>query len=188
MKTIPWSCGTIDAAGAAALLLLAGLAWLFGVRPAQDRLAEAARLADAVSERAGELDGLERRRSALTQQAARARRDLDAEPLELLPGARLNARLAELAVLVERTGMVVDSTEVDTGRAETWYEAIPVRLVGRGSFPDCVRLLHRLHGEMPDIGVEGLHVSGNPAAEEAPGRYRLSLVWYAAPTVSVSAE
>lgn len=95
-----------------------------------------------------------------------------AAPERLRPASSLNERLAALVALAGECGLSIQDLKPGDGVRRAKEFAVPVRVVGRGSYPDVARLLHALHDDMSDISVDGFRVA-------ASGDYTLDLQWLA---------
>ena len=94
-------------------------------------------------------------------------------PERLRPASSLNERLAALVTLAGECGLTIQDLKPGDGVRRTKDFAVPVRVVGRGTYPDVTRLLHALHDRMADVSVDGFRVT-------AAGDYTLDVQWLAA--------
>lgn len=169
----------LNAAGAAACALVVVTFCLAGVRPLLGRAAGAAaarsRLAAAVQQRdladAAARDGAE--------QLRQARRETAATALVLLPPGRVNDVLARVAAVSADCRVRLDDLKVGTLSVGDRYATVPVHAVGRGAYGDCVRFLHRLNRDCPDVGVAALSLAGSGSDAAGMVGIELDLRWHA---------
>jgi Tfp pilus assembly protein PilO len=171
----------IDGA-ALGLCALASLLWyVTTVRPLVEQRSVTARLRQEMQgqqEKGTELrEGLVKVKERLVA----VRREQAAGAMQLDSAARINQRIAELTQFLAECNLQVD--DVQTGRASSniRYNLIPITIVGRGPYRECVKLLHGLCAKCPDMSVMRIDLSGNPAQPAGPETFRLELFWYAAP-------
>ena len=124
----------------------------------------------------------------LQGQLRRARRELAEGSVELHPIERFNRRLAVITELVETAGMTIDQTEHGEPRAGRYYQTVPVRVTGLGTYSQCAAFMHELNASAPDVGIAAFELSGNPAAPNTPAEIALDLQWYAAPSMTATSE
>jgi len=123
--------------------------------------------------------------TARTKEHLRAvQQDLAATAIQLDAAVHLNRRVARLTQFLSECGLQVD--DVQTGRigSTSRYDLVPITLVGRGAYRQCVTLLHGLSATFPDMSVMRIELAGNPAQPAEPDRFQLEMFWYAAPSRS----
>ena len=175
-----WQTYHLDAAGVLVCGVLAVLGYIVGIDPLvkqQEGLAaQEARLNvqrhDAVK-LAGSTGSLERKLDEL-------KRALDESPVQLQAAGSVNRRIARLASLAAECGMKIDEIQPGKWTASPRYKSVPIRLVAGGRFPACVALLRRLRKDFPDTAVASFELTGEPRNPEAPAKFEINLVWYAA--------
>jgi Tfp pilus assembly protein PilO len=173
---------TLDAA-ALGLCALASLLWyMTAVRPLVAQRSATARMRQ-------EMQGQERKAAELKEGVARVKerlvavqREQTAMAIQLDSAARINKRVAELTQFFAECNLQVD--DVQTGRASSnaRYHLIPITIVGRGPYRECVKFFHGLCAKCPDMSVMRIDLTGNPAQPADPETFRLELFWYAAPS------
>jgi Tfp pilus assembly protein PilO len=115
------------------------------------------------------------------ERLATVRREQTAGAIRLDSAARINKRVAALTEFLAACHLQVD--DVQTGRASSniRYNLIPITIVGRGPYRECVKFFHGLCAKCPDMSVMRIELVGNPAQPADPETFRLELFWYAAP-------
>ena len=109
---------------------------------------------------------------------------LDEAPVQLQTTRQLNQRLALLAALAAECGLSIDQTHSDRPYGSTWYQTVPIRLAGEGTYPTCALFLSRLRQTFPDTGVSAFELSGQPDSNSAASQFTFDLVWYTQPVLS----
>lgn len=109
---------------------------------------------------------------------------LDDAPVQLQTTRQLNQRLAHLASLAAECGLAIDQTHSDRPYSSTWYQTVPIRLAGEGTYPTCALFLSRLRQAFPDTGVSAFELSGQPTNNSAASQFTFDLVWYTQPALS----
>ena len=109
------------------------------------------------------------------------RSDLAGSTIELDAATRINPRVAAVTACFSRCGLKVD--DVQTGQAYSGlrHDVVPITIVGRGPYNQCVEFLHGLNATFPDMGVVHIDLTGNPTDASGSEKFRLELFWYAAP-------
>ncbi len=174
-------CWHIDALGLLACALLTGVAYVAVVSPVlqkhSDRSALRAQLADK-HDRTISLRQMERQ---LGGQVEALRKDLALSEVRLEPPQYLNTRMALIVELASATGIVINETRSGEVRPGERYQTVPIFISGSGSYSKSAAFIHVLRNRLPDTGVVGFELSGNPGKPEATGAFRFELIWYAAP-------
>ncbi len=166
----------LNGAGAATCVAIAVLFCACGLRPILGRAAAATvarhRLEAAVSQR----DALDAAVRDETDRLRALRKEMAATALVLEPPSKVNDLLARVAAVAAATGVRLDDVRVGKLVVGDRYDTLPVHAVGRGTFGDCVRFLHRLNHDCPDTAVAAFGLSG--AAGEVG--VELDLRWHTA--------
>lgn len=171
----------IDAAGLAACLAIASAAFFTVGRPYLQRRSERAAALRELAEQRTKLAGLEDAAAILRNHVNVLRNQAAAGELQLEPLDHLNRRVASLIELADAAGVAVHETRLGNAAEEPRYRRVPLSLSGAGSYPRCAAFLHLLHERLPDAGLVGLELSGNPGHAAAPALFKFDLTWYAGP-------
>ncbi|MEM9295942.1 MAG: hypothetical protein AAGA57_09085 [Planctomycetota bacterium] len=175
--------GAVDAAGAAALVAITAAAGYLGVLPHLEaaRADEAARQAQTEGEAQAdqarrELRGLRARLDTVRSQA-----DPDSPPLQR--PAAINRRVAGLARLAERHGLVVEG--IEPGRAQSLgvVTTSPLIVTGLGGYPNLAAFLTALRADPGDTAAVSVRLERVAPDDDEPAiaRFRVELAWYALP-------
>lgn len=179
------SLRAIDAA-ALGLCALASLLWYVAtVRPLVAQRSAAAKVHQEVQGREQKAAELREGVAKVRERLVAVRREQSATAVQLDSAARINKRIAELTRFFAECNLQVD--DVQTGRASSniRYHLIPITIVGRGPYRECVKFFRGLCVKCPDMSVMRIDLTGNPAQPEEPEAFRLELFWYAAPSSPV---
>ena len=177
----------IDAAGIG-VCVLASLIWYVTMGgPALDQRSATAGLRQEIrtqQERASELQSAI---AVVEEQLVSVRQELAESTISLDSTARINKRIAGLTEFFSHCGLQVD--DVQTGRPTIGRQCdvVPITIVGKGAYRQCVKFLHGLCSAFPDLGVMRVEVAGKAAQSSEPAMFRLELFWYAAPSGLVPA-
>ncbi|MHC5002486.1 MAG: hypothetical protein ACYTJ0_05125 [Planctomycetota bacterium] len=174
--------------GAAACAAMAFAAYLFVVQPVAEQQTSLQNIRaqwDAQRRRSNEL-GHERR--MLIQELQAAQDKLELGDVKLHSIDRLNTRVADLTGLAADCSLVLHKTSSGLTISGGLYDMVSIHLAGSGDFGSAARFLHGLRDRMPDTGVVGLRLSGNPRDTNMPVSYEFDLVWYTAPSVAAVLE
>lgn len=176
----------IDAAAIGVCLLLGAAVYFVGLKPIIDRQAlrvqHQNRLAEARRESQKLTTDLNTSRATLAQ----IRLKIKDSAIQLQSTRHLNQRLSEITKLATECGLQVD--EIQPGSVSTGerYETVPISLAGAGKYEACATFLHRLQKAFPDTGVSAFELVGHPRQTLRAADFQFSLIWYAAPTPSLS--
>jgi len=171
----------IDAAGvglcAAASLLFYGLT----IQPflqGQSLAAEQRRELKTCQDKAAELKTAT---AKVHERVIDAQRDLAAGSIQLEPAAHINRRVAGLTQFFSDCELDVD--DVQTGRLYSGlqYDLVPITILGRGPYGQCVRFFRGLRSKFPDMSVGRIELSGNAGQKVDKETFQFDLLWYAAP-------
>jgi len=177
-------CWWIDAAGVGACLGLTLLVFLLGVEPMLDRHAENARQQVELDDRKDRANKLATAADNLARRLEEVGQQLDNMPVQLQTTRQLNQRLAYLTSLAADCGLAIDQTNSGQPLNSEWYQTVPIRLAGEGTYPTCAVFLDRLRSSFPDTGVSALEVTGKPGNALKAAGFRFDLIWYVQPTLS----
>lgn len=112
---------------------------------------------------------------------------VDGSPVQLQPAKTLNLKISHIVDVASASGMQIHETQAGDIVRGTWYQTVPIKVSGRGSYSSCARFLHQLYGSLPDVEVLSFGINGAPAATGSASTFQFELAWYAAPLVA-SAE
>jgi Tfp pilus assembly protein PilO len=176
------------------LLATAGVYYL-AIAPALEGRASESELRSRLAEREKEWERLDAENTAQLQALERTRERNKQRTLALKPGSEQINRIAAITELAASCGLDVDQLAPGKSANLQLFMATPIKLTGRGAYPDCARFLSMLHDTLPDFKVRSLRLvaalrqpdelSGTPLQESAlDGAGRTSalefdLVWLA---------
>ena len=123
---------------------------------------------------------LREQRFDLEGDLARIERELTETRVEVEPISRLNARISSLTELASRHKLTLDRVAPGAPQKAPKATLLPIRMEGRGSFPECRACLADLRKAFPDVAVSGLEIARDSAAGPDNAAFVFELVWYAA--------
>ena len=172
----------LDAIGVAIFIALTVLGYLLEFEPAlRDREAMRAGLAELADKR----ETISRLQGTIHSTSAQiaALQTAQEKELKLLPPAQINDRLSALSSLASEQGLQVEAIEPGEASGSVRYSTVPIRINGRGKYPQFAKFLRTLREELPDTSVTDINLSGGGSTTAAT--FTLNLLWYAAPAPTV---
>lgn len=115
---------------------------------------------------------------------AAAREDLARIALTLKPATEVNSRLAGITKLASDCRLTIDEVQPGQTAPAAGYQEVELKIAGSGAYPAIAQFLHQSHQTFRDIGVRAISLlpdSGNVLTPNV--RFRLELIWYAAPAI-----
>ena len=170
----------VDLAGLACCLALAGVGYVVAVIPVvrSDRHVSDLRVEILASEKRTEQ--LVHRSRGIDQRMDNVNEQLVASSLQLEPAALVNTRVNILTRMASESGLSLDAVVPNQAEKGSLYRTVPIRIQGKGEYPDVAVFLHRLRTELRDTTVRSLQLVNDPTGSERPS-FVFDLVWYAAP-------
>lgn len=170
----------IYAIAAGACLLMTGAAYFFGIEPAM--AAREKTLADRAEfeSRVGKVADLSRTLQGTRRQLEDTRREIAGLPLKLEPASFVNHRLARIAELAGESGLMLEEVQPSTPTDGAYYQTVPIRLAGTGTYPSCAEFLHGLRARFPDMSVKAFECTSNGARNDrdTPANFRAEVSWF----------
>jgi Tfp pilus assembly protein PilO len=172
----PWPYG----AGVAVVCLgLTVVSYAVGVGPLLQRRADARALRESLDGRSAEARQLAASVADLRRELADARTELNRMPLRLKPAALINQRLEAVARLATESGLALDEMQPGAAADAAHYQTVPIRILGVGDYPACVRFLRRLRETFADMGVRTFTAANRGGATAAPNAvFQAELAWF----------
>jgi Tfp pilus assembly protein PilO len=170
----------LDATGIGVCAALA-VAWYFlGLAPLTDAKHDRVHLEDDLARAQERLDALDAAAVQKRSRLAELRTEYKSKDIKLETVAQLNERLARLSELAVRYKLKVDELKPGPSFAAPHYTAVPIRLAGHGTYPQCAQFFHALQEDQRDMGVAAFELRGEPEAPDKPPSFGVQLLWYAA--------
>ncbi|QYU70895.1 aldehyde dehydrogenase family protein [Leptolyngbya sp. 15MV] len=132
---------------------------------------------------ANERESLESSVAAAKARVERLRERIRAESIQLGKLEDLNARNNALARLAEESRLRLDTIRPGDAVPGVRYTGVPIRLLGTGTYAECVEFLERLRRVFPDVGVNAFDLRSVPGGGAT---FVFDLVWFTAPTARPS--
>lgn len=107
--------------------------------------------------------------------------------VQLVPEARVNARLGELSAIAEGSGITIAAMKPADASRTSHYTATPIRIEAEGTYAQFVQWLDALHENARDIEVRAFVIDGDPAPVAPRLSIKLDVTWYALPGVTPAA-
>lgn len=172
-------------AGIGACALISLLWYATTISPLLRQRATTAELRHQIQGRQQKSQDLRAAMASAQQQLEIVRRELAAGGLQLDSAAHINKRIAVLTEFFAECALHID--DVQTGRICSGLQCdlVPITIVGRGAYPQCVRFLHQLSSTLPDMRVTLVEFKGTPARAAESQQFRFEMFWYAAPNSGI---
>ena len=169
---------------AAALGLCAAASLVFywaTIQPLLQRQSLAAEQRHDLNERQERLAELKTAAARLHERVSGAQGELTASAIKLEPAGHINKRVASLTQFFSDCELDID--DVQTGRVYNGlqYDLVPITILGRGPYAQCVRFFRRLRSTFPDMSVARIEFSCTPGPTAKRATFQFDLLWYAAP-------
>ena len=178
----------IDSVGVATCLAALAVSYVLGFAPLLGRkTAVLARHRQLTAQRskATAAQGNVRQLKARIAELGKGR---ERDPFRPAPLAQTNARLRQITSLAAAHGLEVKGVEPGAARAESQFQAVPLRLTGTGGFRGCLEFLRDLRDALHDTTVVGFRFTATPEAGGTPVTFDVELCWYAAPAVATAKD
>jgi Tfp pilus assembly protein PilO len=182
-KHSKWS--RIDAAGIGVCAVMSLLWYGITISPLLEQRSRTADLRHQIRDQQQKAEQLKVAVASVQQQLETVRGELSAGNIQLDSAAHINRRIAELTDFFTDCMLHID--DVQTGRISSGLQCdlVPITIVGRGAYPQCVRFLHGLCSRFPDMSVMRIEFRGTPARTTQAEQFRFEMFWYTAPNSAV---
>jgi Tfp pilus assembly protein PilO len=172
----------IDAIGAVICLVASSAVYFAVLNPIIIRRSFLADQRDELAVRSDESSRLSASMVTLGEQLAVIQEEFAKSKIRLESSDRTNQRLAALTALFTDCSLVVDDIQAGKRSAGPMWDVVPISIVGRGKYTQCIAFLHRLSQTFADMSVARLRLEGHPAKSDEPGGFRVQLFWHTKPT------
>jgi hypothetical protein len=181
-RAIAAKVSAIDAAGAGACLVVTLAAYFLIAAPALSRRSRTAFEWKSASADKRELAATNAAVRSATARVGDLRNTIAKKSIRLVPEDQLNGELARVSTLAAESGLSTEDVRPGAVLAGPKYDVLPFRICGRGRYQDCVRFIHRLRIQDPDMGVGAIRLSVSDGQGQAA--FAITLRWF---TTSASA-
>jgi hypothetical protein len=172
----------IDAAGIGVCLLASAVGYMALVNPFLQKRSAAVDLCRELETRQKKVTEVGLSVATAKERLAQVQQQLAAGAVQLESAGHINKRIAGMTEFFSSCDLHVD--DVQTGQVSNGvqYDLVPITIVGRGAYVQCVKLLHGLYAKYPDMSIMRVDLAGNPAERADTEKFRFELFWYAAPS------
>lgn len=171
----------IDAAGVGACVLISAIGYAALVGPFLQRQTAAADLSCEQVTRQKKLAELEASITGTQERLALAQKQLADSAIQLDSATHINKRIAGVTEFFSECALHVDDVRTGSVSGGKQYDLVPITILGRGTYPQCVKLLHGLCAKYPDMSIMHIEMTGTPSEKAETEKFRFELFWYAAP-------
>jgi len=171
----------IDAAGVGLCMAASLLFYWLTIQPFLQRQALAAEQRHELKSRRDKVAKLKAATAKAHERVTTVQTDLAASSIQLESAVHINKRVAGLTQFFSDCELDVD--DVQTGRLYSGlqYDLVPITVLGRGHFGECVKFFRGLRSKFPDMSVARIELSGNVEKDTEQPTFQFDLLWYAAP-------
>ncbi len=155
--------------------------WLFALMPLTENRREAEGLRTRLASLQSEMDQQRASHNRFERRLADIGEELDRIPVRLQAIGRMNARIAVLTDMADKSGVRVQSITPGAPLSRPHYRLVDIRLQGEGSYRAGLRLLNDIHEQLGDVHVVGFELVAINVAAKPVTRIDLQLRWYALP-------
>ena len=171
----------IDAAGVGLCMAASLLFYWLTIQPFLQRQALAVEQRRELKTRQDKVAELKAATAKIHERVTAAQRDLAASSIQLESAVHINKRVAGLTQFFSDCELSVD--DVQTGRLYSGrqYDLVPITILGRGPYGQCVRFFRGLRAKFPDMSVARIELSTKVEKDTEQPTFQFDLLWYAAP-------
>lgn len=171
----------VDAAGVGLCAASSLLFYWLTIQPFLQRQSVAAEQRGELKSRQDKVAELKAAIAEVHERVTAVQTDLAASSIQLEPAAHINRRVAGLTQFFSDCELDID--DVQTGRLYSGlqYDLVPITVLGRGPYGQCVKFFRGLRAKFPDMSVARIELSGNVEKKAEEGTFQFDLLWYAAP-------
>jgi hypothetical protein len=112
---------------------------------------------------------------------AAAQKDLEASAIRLEPAIHINKRVADLTQFFSDCELDVDNVQTGSVYLGLQYDLVPVSVLGRGPYGQCVKFFRGLRSMFPDMSMARVELSQAAGQKVEAASFQFDLLWYAAP-------
>ena len=157
-----------------AALLLMG--YVFGYAPLMSKNQQASSLIDQAEQAESQAKLVKQQLDRLDAELETIKTALDEQPVSLQHASQINPLLAQLAEWSELHGLAITRTNSGRPAALAYYDYVPVKLAGEGSFGELLGFFKRMNTDRGDLGLVSFNV--NRMATGGGVSFELDLAWY----------
>jgi Tfp pilus assembly protein PilO len=156
------------------LLLVVG--YVFGYAPLMTQSQQETSLLDQAEQAEYEAKQIKQQLDRLADDLKQVQAELDKQPVNLQPASKINPLLAQLADWSEMHGLSITSTNAGRPKALAYYDYVPIKIGGEGSFGELLALFKRMNTDRGDLGLVSFDVNRMPTGDGVS--FDLDLAWY----------
>jgi len=171
----------IDAAGVGLCMAASLLFYWLTIQPFLQGQALAAEQRRELKSRQDKVAELKAATAKVHERVTASQRDLAASSIQLESAVHINKRVAGLTQFFSDCELAVD--DVQTGRLYNGlqYDLVPITVLGRGPYGQCVKFFRGLRSQFPDMSVARIELSSKVEKDAQQPTFQFDLLWYAAP-------
>jgi len=170
----------IDAAGLGLCVVASLVFYWTTIEPVLQRQSLAADQRRELNHRQEKLAELKAGATRLRERVGAMQTELAGSAVKLEPARDINKRLDSLGQFLTECELEIDDVQTRRTSSGLQYDLVPITILGRGPYTQCVRFLRRLHSTYPDMSVARIEFSCTPGPTAKPAKFQFDLLWYAA--------
>lgn len=157
-------------------IALLGLGYTFGFAPLMSKNQQETSLMEQAEQAEYKAKQIKQENDRLADELSEVQAALDEDPIDLKPASQINPLLAQLAQWTELHGLTITRTSAGRPEALAYYDYVPVKIAGEGSFGELLSFFKRMNSERGDIGLVSFSVNRMAAGNGVT--FELDLAWY----------
>jgi len=171
----------IDAAGIGLCIAASLMFYWMTIEPFLQRQSLAGKQRRELNTQQGRVAEIKAATAKVQQRLTSVQEDLAAGAVKLEPAVHINKRVAGLTQFFSECELDVD--DVQTGRVYNGlqYDLVPITILGRGPYRQCIKFFHGLRSMFPDMSMARIELSRNAGQKGEQAIFQFDLLWYAAP-------
>jgi Tfp pilus assembly protein PilO len=182
-RVIPerYSLLKIDAAGIGLCMAASLLFYWVTIQPCLQGRSLAVEQRRELKTRQGKMDELKASTAKVQERLAAVQKDLEASAIRLEPASHINKRVAGLTQFFSDCELDVDNVQTGGVYHGQQYDLVPITVLGRGPYRQCVRFFRGLRSTFPDMSMARIELSQAAGQKVEAASFQFDLLWYAAP-------
>ena len=170
----------IDAAGLGLCVVASLVFYWMTIQPLRERQSLSVDQHRELSHRQEKLGELKAATARLQEQVSGTQGELAGSAVKLESAGHINKRVASLTQFFTECELEIDDVQTRRAYSGLQYDLVPITILGRGPYAQCVRFLRRLHSTYPDMSIARIEFSCPPGPTARPAKFGFDLLWYAA--------
>lgn len=179
MSTTKSSSLALHLGGVGAVAIITGIAYMAGVRPLMAARVQAWQFDRELNEKRSVVEDLRTELASTRSDLSTVRRSLETGDIRLVGSSLVNSQIAKLGIAAESANVMLTETSPGQPEEGALLVRVPIRISGKGHYPDFAKFLEGLDHDLSDTVVLGFDISGRADVPDEPATFSVDLLWYA---------